>query len=95
MGKDVDDLKNTSEGGKNKSEFDNIVTKVSNLKNKLEDFHVAEESVQETKPTLRRRVQFLPSRHNLLHHLTSPVRLEKEGENGVGKKAQDAWDQGA
>lgn len=51
---DVDNLKSTSDDTKDKVGLDEVVTEVSNLKTKLEDFDAMEESLQETKDAFLR-----------------------------------------
>lgn len=88
IGKDVDDLKSTSEGEKDKVEFDEVVTEVANLKTKLEDFDVLEESLQETKDALL-RMNVLSDELNKLREKT--VKLEQAGASGgdTAKKLEE------
>ncbi|XP_077539476.1 uncharacterized protein LOC144152138 [Haemaphysalis longicornis] len=88
IGKDVDDLKETSEGEKDKVAFDEVVTEVTNLKTKLEEFDVLEESLQETKDALL-RMNVLSDELNELREKTVKIEQAGASDGDTAKKLEE------
>lgn len=89
---DIDDLKSTSDDTKDKVGFDEVVTEVSNIKTKLEDFDVLEESLQETKDALL-RIDVLSEELNKIREKTNKLEQSEIVSKETTKKLTEATNQ--
>lgn len=89
---DIDYLKSTSDDTKDKVGFDEVVTEVSNIKTKLEDFDVLEESLQETKDALL-RIDVLSEELNKIREKTNKLEQSEIVSKETTKKLTEATNQ--
>ncbi|XP_050027606.1 uncharacterized protein [Dermacentor andersoni] len=89
---DIDYLKSTSDNTKDKVGFDEVVTEVSNIKTKLEDFDVLEESLQETKDALL-RIDVLSEELNKIREKTNKLEESEIVRKDTTKKLEEATTQ--